>query len=340
MPFLENVTRGRGIPRQRLEEVAHHYQALDGTSPINAQNRALIAALAVEFAGRGIDLPIYWGNRNWDPYLAPELARIHGDGHRRVLALVTSAYASYSGCRQYREDLAAALEASGLAGQVTIDRLRQYFDHPGFVTPFADGLAAALGDLTSEGFAPADVRVLFTTHSIPTVMAAAAGPPGRFGAGGAYVAQHRAVIDCVLEDLRGRGIAVPPVSLVYQSRSGAPHVPWLEPDINDALRDAHVDGMRAAVIVPIGFVSDHVEVIWDLDHEARATCDELGVRMLRVATPGTGPAFVRAVADLVQERMTGAPARALSPLGPWPGVCAVGCCANPRGAVPAVAGED
>ena len=184
------------------------------------------------------------------------------------------------------------------------------------------------------------MRVLFTTHSIPTVMAAAAGPPGRSGPAGAYVAQHRAVIDCVLDGVRGRGIEVPPASLVYQSRSGAPHVPWLEPDVNDALRHAHADGMRAAVIVPIGFVSDHVEVIWDLDHEARATCDELGVRMLRVATPGTQAAFVRGVADLVEERMTGAPALALSPLGPWPGVCAVGCCANPRGPKPAVAGKD
>ncbi len=340
MPFLENVTRGRGIPRERLEEVAHHYLALDGVSPINEQNRALVAALRQEFAGRGIDLPVYWGNRNWDPFLTPELERIHADGHRRVLALLTSAYSSYSGCRQYREDLARSLEAAGLVGKLAIDRIRQYFDHPGFVTPFAEGLALALTELARDGFTLDETRVLFTTHSIPTAMAAASGPPGRFDAYGAYVAQHLAAIRCVLDEVRGRGVEVPAWSLVHQSRSGAPHIPWLEPDINDALRDAHADGMRAAAIVPIGFVSDHVEVLWDLDHEAREASDELGVRMARVATPGTHPAFVGAIADLVEERTTGAPGVALSPLGPWPAVCAVGCCSNPRGDLPTIGGED
>src|SRR5512135_802362 len=194
MPFLENVTRGRGIPRERLEAVSHHYLALDGVSPINEQNRAFLAALRDELASRGIDLPVYWGNRNWDPYLTAELERIHADGHRRVLALLTSAYSSYSGCRQYREDLARSLEAAGLVGRLAIDRIRQYFDHPGFVGPFADGLATALAELEAEGFAAADTRVLFTTHSIPTAMAAASGPQGRFDAGGAYVAQHLAAI--------------------------------------------------------------------------------------------------------------------------------------------------
>ncbi len=357
MPFLENVTRGRGIPRERLEAVAHHYLALDGVSPINAQNRALLAALGTEFARRGIELPIYWGNRNWDPFLAPELRRIHADGHRRVLALLTSAYSSYSGCRQYREDLARALDETGLGGSLEIDRIRQYFDHPGFVGPFAGGLAAALTKLAAEGFAAADTRVLFTTHSIPTAMAVTSGPPGRFGAHaeasapgwsdaapnpaanaptGAYVAQHLAAIDCILADVRGRGVTVPAWALVYQSRSGPPQVPWLEPDINDALRAVHAQGARAVVVVPVGFVSDHVEVLWDLDHEARETCDELGIRMLRVATPGTHPAFVAGVADLVEERLSGAPGLALSPLGPWPAVCAAGCCANPRGDRPAI----
>jgi ferrochelatase len=340
MPFLENVVRGRGVPRERLEAVSHHYLALDGVSPINGQNRSLVAALRAEFAARGIELPVYWGNRNWDPYLTPELGRIHADGHRRVLAFVTSAYSSYSGCRQYREDLARALEESGLAGQLAIDRIRQYFDRPGFVTPFAEGLAAALAELAGEGVAPARTRVLFTTHSIPVSMAGASGPPGRFGPTGAYVAQHRAAIDSIVDAVRGRGLEVPAWSLVYQSRSGSPHVPWLEPDINDALRAAHGEGMRAAVVVPVGFVSDHVEVVWDLDHEARETCDELGIRMIRVATPGTHPAFVAAVADLVEERRGGRPVAALSPLGPWPAVCAAGCCANPRGELAAVGGED
>jgi ferrochelatase len=339
MPFLENVTRGRGIPRERLEEVSHHYLTLDGVSPINDQNRALLDALRSELASRGVDLPLYWGNRNWDPYLTPELGRIDADGHRHVLALVTSAYSSYSGCRQYREDLARSLGEAGLTGSLRIDRIRQYFDHPGFIRPFAEGLAAALADLRADGITPTETRVLFTTHSIPVSMAAASGPPGRSGPEGAYVAQHRAAIACVLEEVRGHGIEVPASRLVYQSRSGAPHIPWLEPDISDALRAEHAEGMRAVVVVPIGFVSDHVEVIWDLDHEARETCDELGVRMLRVGTPGAHPVFVSGLADLIEERIAGRPPAALSGLGPWPAVCPAGCCANPRGDLPAIGGE-
>ncbi len=340
MPFLENVTRGRGIPRERLEEVSHHYLALDGVSPINDQNRDLVAAIRTELDARGIDLPVYWGNRNWDPYLTPELERIHADGRREVLALLTSAYSSYSGCRQYREDLARALEAAGLVGSLAVGRIRQYFDHPGFIGPFAEGLVDALQWLGAEGFATDQVRVLFTTHSIPAAMAATSGPPGAFDDGGAYVAQHLAAIRCVLEGVEARRLGVPAWSLVYQSRSGSPHVPWLEPDINDAIRAVHADGVRAVVVVPIGFVSDHVEVIWDLDHEARQTCEELGLRMVRVSTPGTHPAFVRGVVDLIEAARAGEPGAALSPLGPWPAVCATGCCGNPRGEPPAIGGED
>ena len=340
MPFLENVTRGRGIPRERLEAVSHHYLALGGVSPINAQNRALVVALRAELESRGINLPVYWGNRNWDPFLADELRRLHADGHRRVLAIATSAYASYSGCRQYREDLARALHDTSLEGEVVIDKVRHFFDHPGFVRPVAEGLVAVLASLAGDGFDAATTRILFTTHSIPLAMAAASGPPGQFDANGAYVAQHLAAIDAVVADVTARGATVPAWALVYQSRSGSPHVPWLEPDINDALRDEHAAGMRAAIVVPIGFVSDHVEVVWDLDTEARQTCDELGVRMVRVATPGTHPAFVAGLVDLVEERLGDAPAAALSPLGPWPSVCAAGCCANPRGPLPAVAGLD
>lgn len=339
MPFLENVTRGRNIPRARLEEVSHHYLALGGVSPINQQNRDLIEALRAEFDRRSIDLPIYWGNRNWDPFLAPELQRIHDDGHRRVIALVTSAYTSYSGCRQYREDLARALLETGLDGKLAIDKIRHYFDHPGFVEPFAEGLAAALRELASEGFSRDDTRLLFTTHSIPNTMATAAGPPGRFGAKGGYVAQHEAAITAILDALDDE-LDIPAWSLVYQSRSGPPHIPWLEPDISDALRAAHGEGMRAAVVVPVGFVSDHVEVIWDLDREARETCDELGVKMLRTPTPGVHPRFVAGIAELVEERRSDAEAVALSSIGPWPGVCAVGCCANPGSDLPTVAGED
>jgi ferrochelatase len=181
---------------------------------------------------------------------------------------------------------------------------------------------------------------MFTTHSIPDSMADASGPPARFGRGGAYVAQHLAAIAAILDAVRDGGRDLPAWSLVYQSRSGPAHVPWLEPDVNAALRAAHGEGMRGVVIVPLGFVSDHVEVVWDLDHEARETCAELGVRMVRVPTPGTHPRFVSAIVDLVEERATGVPTAALSPLGPWPAVCAVGCCANPKGELPTVAGED
>ena len=340
MPFLENVTRGRGIPRERLEAVAHHYLALGGASPINAQNRALLAALGPAFTERGIDLPRYWGNRNWDPFLAPTLRQIAADGHRRVIALATSAYASYSGCRQYREDVARALAETGLDGRLAVDKLRLYFDHPGFVEPFGEGLAAALAELAGEGIAVAESKVLFTTHSIPLSMAEASGPRGRFDSNGAYVAQHLAAIELVVASARRLGADVPATQLVYQSRSGSPQVPWLEPDINEAIRAEHAAGARAVVIVPVGFVSDHVEVVWDLDHEARETCDELGIRMRRVATPGTHPAFVAAIADLMANRISGESGDALSPLGPWPSVCAAGCCANPRAGLPTVAGED
>ena len=340
MPFLENVTRGRGIPLERLESVSHHYLALGGVSPINAQNRTLLAALGAAFDERGIGLPRYWGNRNWNPYLAPVLEQIAADGHRRVLALATSAYASYSSCRQYREDLARGLAETGLDGRLAVDKLRLYFDHPGFIEPSGEGLATALADLAAEGVPVAATRVLFTTHSIPLAMAAASGPRGRFDASGAYVAQHRAAMELVVVSARRRGADVPDRELVYQSRSGAPDVPWLEPDINDALRDAHAAGATAAVVVPVGFVSDHVEVIWDLDTEARETCRALGMRMRRVATPGTHPAFVAAIADLVANRMSDEPGQALSALGPWPSVCAAGCCANLRADLPTVAGED
>jgi ferrochelatase len=340
MPFLENVTRGRGIPRERLEAVSHHYLALGGVSPINAQNRALLAALRAELARRGLDLPVEWGNRNWDPYLAPALERLRDAGARRVLVLTTSVYSSYSSCRQYREDLARAVDETGLGGQLEIARVRQAFDHPGFVAPFAEGLAGALATLASEGIDAASTRVLCSTHSIPTSMAEASGPPGRFGSEGAYVAQHLAAIDAVLAAVGGSVARVPPHALVYQSRSGSPHTPWLEPDVNDAIRAAAGEGARAIVVVPIGFVSDHVEVVWDLDHEARETAEDLGLRFLRVATPGTHPSWVSGLVDLVQEVTSGGPAAALSPLGPWPASCAAGCCANARAPLPALAGAD
>jgi ferrochelatase len=348
LPFLRNVTRGRGVPDERLEEVAHHYRAFGGVSPINAQNRALRAALAEELARRGADLPVLWGNRNWDPYLADALRQAHAAGHRRLLAVVTSAYSSYSGCRQYREDLARALAETGLAGELRIDKVRQFFDHPGFVAPFTAVVRGALERLAEEvpGLDLArEARVLFATHSIPAATAASSGPPGAvLGPDGAYGAQHRAVAEALMAGL-GEGLRDVPWELVFQSRSGAPQVPWLEPDVNDALRAAAAGGVRAVVVVPLGFVSDHMEVLWDLDEEAMATAREAGLRAERVPTPGVDAAFVAGLVDLVDERLAGpdggarCPDRpALTALGPWYDVCRAGCCPNPRGERPAVAG--
>jgi ferrochelatase len=343
MPFLERVTAGRGIPRERLEAVSHHYLAFGGVSPINDQNRALVAALRAELERRGIDLPLAWGNRNSAPFLADALRELHAQGARRVLAVVTAAYASYSGCRQYREDLAAAVAEAGLA-DLELDKVRPYFDHPGFIEPFVDGVAAALARAACCDVPFGSIRILASTHSIPVAMAEASGPPGAYpaGAGGAYVAQHEAALEAIVAGVRARGLATPPARLVYQSRSGSPTVPWLEPDVNDALREAHADGAGTVIVCPIGFVSDHVEVAWDLDREAMDTAAELGLQLVRVPTPGTHPAFVGGLVDLVEERVRDvqAASRPAGDAGPWPDRCPPGCCANPRGPRPAVAGSD
>lgn len=331
IPFLENVTRGRGIPPERLAEVGAHYAALGGVSPLNAQNRALLAAVERELADHGMPLRCYWGNRNWSPYLADAVRRMRDDGVRRAVALVTSAYSSYSGCRQYAENLAAALaqvEAEG-RGVPRIEVLRRYFDHPGFVAPLVDAAAAAvLGLSRSEGVAPADVRLVFTTHSIPTAAAEASGPPGAFpaGSGGAYVNQHRTVAGLVADGVAAAIEAAPAWDLVYQSRSGPPAVPWLEPDVADHLDGLAAGGTAGVVLVPIGFLSDHVEVVWDLDVVALGRARELGLPARRAATVGTDPRFVAAVRELVAERVSGGPARALSALGPWPAPCPADCC--------------
>lgn len=371
VPFLENVTRGRGIPRERLKEVGRHYFLFGGVSPINAQNRELLEALRKDFAEHGLDLPVHWGNRNWAPYLTDTLREMVADGHRRILTLTTSAYASYSGCRQYRENLAdalATLEAEGLP-LPRVDKLRHYFNHPGFVRPMVDATLAALAEL------PADVRdgahLAFTTHSIPTVAADTSGPVAAHtegGQGGAYVAQHLDVARTVAEAVRAETGIDRPWRLVYQSRSGAPHIPWLEPDICDHLEELHGAGVPAAVMVPIGFVSDHMEVKYDLDTEAAAKAAELGLPVSRAATVGADPRFAAAIRDLVLERAATerlaagaegggpgvaapgvvepgptearAPERcALGALGPSHDVCPVGCCParTPR---PAAAGAD
>jgi len=341
MPFLERVTAGRGIPRERLEEVSHHYLALGGISPINEQNRELLAHLRQEIKARGIEIPIYLGNRNSDPYFADVLRQINADGHSRVLSLVTSAYSSYSGCRQYRENLAQALVDAGLVGRMQIDKVRHYFDHPGFVIPFSDGLVQALNSLADEGFTTDDIHIFFTTHSVPIAMAQTSGPESVRNAyvDGVYVAQHNAAANAILE-MTSKQIAfpLPDWSLVYQSRSGAPHMPWLEPDIGDALREAAALETRAVVVIPIGFVSDHIEIVWDLDNEAKTIAEEENLRFIRVATPGKSEAFVSGLVDLLEERLTKTERKALSPMGPWADFCPVGCCPNPRHDLPTVAG--
>lgn len=316
IPFLRNVTAGRGIPDERLEEVAAHYRHFGGVSPINEQNRRLRAALEAELARRGVDLPVYWGNRNWAPYFPDAVREAHANGHTRLLALVTSAYTSYSGVGQYREDFERALDVTGLRGEVSIDRVREFFDHPGFVGPFVEGVREALDSLAAEGVLPERAHVLYVTHSIPVAAAEASGPG--LGPGGAYVAQHEAVAEVVHERA---GAHASPRSLVYQSRSGDPRTPWLEPDINDAIAELDRDAVDAVVIVPFGFVSDHMEVLWDLDNEATETAGERGLTVRRVPTPGIHPAFVAGLVDLCLERVDDVPEAArphLTPLGPWP----------------------
>jgi ferrochelatase len=331
LPFLHNVTRGRGIPRERLESVGQHYHGFGGRSPINDQNRALLRAIEKDLADTGLDLPVYWGNRNWDPYLTDTVRRMALDGVRRAAVFLTSAYASYSGCRQYREDLADAL--AGTPGAPVLDKLRHYFNHPGFVVPMVRSTLTALAEL------PVAVRggahLAFVTHSIPVPMARSSGPRG-----GAYVDQHRAVARLVAEGVERETGRRHPWKLVYCSRSGAPNQPWLEPDVNDHLAALQADGVPAAVVVPIGFISDHMEVKFDLDVEAASTAQRLGLPSVRAATVGTAPEFVAMVRELVVERAAAvggeAPARpTLGDLAASHDVCPWHCCPNPHGDRPA-----
>ncbi|WP_329455216.1 ferrochelatase [Streptomyces sp. NBC_01497] len=344
LPFLENVTRGRGIPRERLKEVGQHYYLFGGVSPINEQNRDLLAALRADFAEHGVDLPVHWGNRNWEPYLTDTLRAMVADGHRRIAVLATSAYASYSGCRQYRENLAEALAALAAEGLPVprVDKLRHYFNHPGFVRPMVDGVLASLADLPQE--VRAGAHLAFTTHSIPTGAADTSGPESGHGYGGAYVAQHLDVARLVADAVREETGTEHPWQLVYQSRSGAPGTPWLEPDICDHLETLHGEKVPAVVMVPIGFVSDHMEVLYDLDTEATAKAAELGLPVRRSPTVGADPRFAAAVRELVLERAAterGEPRErcALGALGASHDLCPVGCCPA-RAPRPAAAGAD
>jgi len=311
MPFLENVTRGRGIPRERLEQVAHHYELFGGVSPINGQNRALIAALREELAVHGIALPIYFGNRNWEPFLPDTLAEMRAAGVRRALAIFTTGFSCYSGCRQYRENIQAAQAAVGPDAPEVL-KARMFYNHPGFVAANVDIVTRALAEIAAERRAAA--VVVFTAHSIPLEMAEAS----------RYEQQLLEASRLVAE---GVGVTAERWQLVYQSRSGAPHSPWLEPDICAHLRTLRAAGVADAVVVPIGFVSDHMEVLFDLDEEAQQVAAEIGLGYVRAPSVGLHPRFIAMLRELIQERLDPSlPRAAVGRFGPSHDVCPVDCC--------------
>jgi protoporphyrin/coproporphyrin ferrochelatase len=314
IPFLENVLRSRNIPRERMLAVAEHYYHFEGKSPINQQTRELIAALEAELERNGPKLPIYWGNRNWHPLLPETLRQMKKDGIQRALAFVTSAYSSYSGCRQYREDIARARSEVG-AGEPEVEKLRAFFNHPAFIEATVERVGDALRAVP-EG-ARENVQIVYLAHSIPFSMADSSD----------YMKQ--------LEEVRGLvsgALGQKNDVLVYQSRSGAPGQPWLEPDILDYLRRVEAENLASAlVLAPIGFISDHMEVVYDLDVEARKLCDSLGLPMTRAKTVGVHPKFVSMIRELIMERVNpGSERRALGSLGPRADVCAENCCPAPR----------
>jgi ferrochelatase len=310
LPFLENVLRGKNVPRARMLEVAEHYRQFEGVSPINEQNRQLVAALQAELAEQGPTLPIYWGNRNWHPLLPDTLQQMADDGVRRALALFTSAFSSYSGCRQYHEDIARAQAEVGPAAPV-IDKLRMFFNHPGFIEPQIEAVGDCLSRVPQER--RSQTLLLLTAHSIPLTMAENC----------RYVEQLTEASRLVAE-----GAGHSRWELVYQSRSGPPQQPWLEPDVCDRIEQLHAAGnLRDVVILPIGFVSDHLEVLYDLDTEAKGLCDQLGIAMHRAATVGTHPRFVRMIRELIAERIGSSTEKpALGTLGPSHDVCPEDCC--------------
>lgn len=314
IPFLENVLRGRNVPRERMLAVAEHYYHFNGKSPINQQTRDLISAIKVELGQHGLDLPIYWGNRNWHPMLADTLGKMKRDGMRRALAFVTSAFSSYSGCRQYREDIGRAQAEVG-EGAPEVEKLRVFFNHPGFIAATEDRVREALIQVPAD---PRDkVRIIYTAHSIPISMANTC----------YYVRQLEEVRQLVSARLGASNDA-----LVYQSRSGAPGQPWLEPDILDYLREVKARDLASAVVLaPISFISDHMEVLYDLDVEARQLCDSLSLPMVRAKTVGVHPKFVSMIRELILERTSPrTERRALGSLGARPDACEENCCPAPQ----------
>ncbi|MEX2114084.1 MAG: ferrochelatase [Pirellulales bacterium] len=309
LPFLENVLRGKNVPRERMLAVAEHYRHFGGVSPLNAQNRALVSALDAELQARGPRLPVYWGNRNWHPLLADTLAQMTRDGVRRALGFFTSAYSSYSSCRQYREDIQRACATLGAAAP-QVDKLRAYFNHPGFIGPMVERMREARSLVPEERRAQA--RVVFTAHSIPLAMSETS----------PYVAQLTEASRLVCESL-----GIVNQELAYQSRSGPPQQAWLEPDILDVLRRLHGEGRtRDVVVVPIGFLSDHIEILWDLDTEAQQLAQQLGLNLIRASTVGSHPDFVGMIRELIAERVSDAPRRSLGVLGPSHDACPADCC--------------
>jgi ferrochelatase len=313
IPFLENVLRGKPVPRSRMLEVAEHYYHFGGKSPINEQNLALIQAWSQELERRGIELPIYFGNRNWTPYIVDALRQMRDDGVKRALAFFTSGFSSYSGCRQYRENLARAQEEIG-EGAPSVDLLRKFYNHPGFIEALAELTSAALEQLSKQG--RARNKTLFVAHSIPQSMADHS----------RYETQLRESSRLIAE-LAG----LPDWELVYQSRSGPPSQPWLEPDICDRMARLPDEGYKAVTVVPVGFISDHMEVLFDLDTEAVEKAQEMGLEMVRVPTVGTHPKFISMLGELVAERLgLQAERRALGSFGPSYDACPANCCLYPR----------
>lgn len=339
LPFLRRVTAGRGVPDERLAEVGAHYDHVAGVSPLPALNRRLVAELAEELAARECPLPVALGNRNSTPFVPEALDELTADGARRILVVPTSAWRSYSSCRQYREGLADAVEGRG---GLLLDKVRPFGEHPGFAATLArDTLAAARTAVAAVG---ADhVALLYVTHSIPDAMDETSGPGD--GDGRAYSgdqAEVAAAITAEVDTVLGTDL---PAGLSFCSRSGSPRTPWLEPDVNDRLRELAADGVEHVVVVPIGFISDHMEVYYDLDVEAAATADEIGLAMTRVPTPGADHAFVAGLVDVMLERAAQArgeqPVRATwRDLDSHPAVCPTGCCPNLREARPALCGSD
>lgn len=309
IPFLENVLRGRNVPRERMLEVAEHYYHFGGKSPINDQNRALIAAIENELQSHGPQLPVYWGNRNWHPFLTDTLRKMQSDGVRHALAFVTSVFSSYSGCRQYLEDIDKSRAEVG-EGAPQIDKLRSFYNHPLFIEAETDRVRTALDQLPSAR--RSSTQILFTAHSIPNAMAESSD----------YQKQLNETCRLVSESL---GLAN--WRLVYQSRSGPPGQPWLEPDIGDVLRE--MERGQDTVVIPIGFISDHMEVLFDLDTEARAICEERGLNMIRAETVGVQTQFIAMIRELVHERMGLCEARAIGKYGPNHDVCRADCCPAP-----------